>query len=149
MPLEVTSSMILAAFAITFAIYRGSMPERCVSISLITWILVDWIFHYMTAPANYGHVIVAHVIFDTFLMFALFATALRANRVWPCWAAASSLIVVFGHLVAAVYGSGMQRAYWAMTQLPFFIQLLTLIVGTALHMRRRRILGPYTDWRVS
>ncbi len=43
----------------------------------------------------------------------------------------------------------MQRAYWAMTQLPFFIQLLTLIVGTAFHMRRKRILGPYPDWRVS
>ena len=139
--------MIWAAVAVAFARLKGGIPERCVSISIVVWILLDVVYHYFTAAANYGHIVVAHVIFDTLLLLALFATALCANRVWPCWAAASSLIAMLGHLAMAVGLSGMQRAYWAITQVPFFIQLLALVVGTAFHIRRRRIKGPYPDWR--
>ena len=42
----------------------------------------------------------------------------------------------------------MRRAYWAMTQLPQYIQLTALLAGAWAHARRERLIGPYRSWRV-
>ena len=73
-----------------------------------------------------------------------------ANRIWPLWAAAAQLMTFSGHIVVADRArAGCNRAYWAMTQLPPYIQLFALVCGAAFHARRFRRIGHYRSWRLS
>ena len=45
--------------------------------------------------------------------------------------------------------SGINRAYWAMTQLPPYIQLFALVCGAAFHNRRLQRIGHYRSWRTT
>lgn len=73
--------------------------------------------------------------------------AIRANRGWPLWACAAQLIVMLGHLAKLFEVRDTFRGYWAMTQVPFLMQLAVLLVGTAAHVARQRIVGRYPSWR--
>jgi len=64
-------------------------------------------------------------------------------------AAAAQLICYSGHIAVFIQPHGMRRAYWAMTQLPPFIQLVALLLGAAAHARRARRWGEYRSWRVA
>jgi uncharacterized membrane protein len=74
--------------------------------------------------------------------------ALNANRTWPLWAAAAQVICVSGHIALLIEPHGMRRAYWAMTQLPQYIQLGALLLGATAHARRVRLMGRYRSWRL-
>jgi hypothetical protein len=90
-----------------------------------------------------------HVVLDGCELVAIFRLALRANRMWPLWAAAAQLICVSGHVAVFVSPEGMRRAYWALTQLPQYIQLIALVLGAVAHARRFDRIGPYRSWRFS
>ena len=66
---------------------------------------------------------------------------------WPLWAAAAQLICVAGHAAVLISPEGMRRAYWAMTQVPPYIQLTALFLGAVWHARRFERIGPYRSWR--
>lgn len=139
--------LIICAAFFAHSITRGGNPERLFSVSVTIWAAVDVGYHYFFGAPNFERLVVAHAIFDMALFLVILYIAIRANRMWPCWAAAAALIVMLGHLAAALEMAGMQRAYWAMTQMPFLIQLLALVLGTNLHIRRTRLVGPYNSWR--
>jgi hypothetical protein len=40
-----------------------------------------------------------------------------------------------------------RRSYWIMTQLPYMVEICTLIIGTSAHAARLRRIGHYAAWR--
>lgn len=133
-----------------YAFRRGGPPERLAAAIIVGWIVCDAIYHIVFGPSGFASVDPFHIVLDGAQLVAILWLALRANRIWPLWAAAAQLICVSGHVAALIEPGGMQRAYWAMTQLPQYIQLTALLFGAAAHARReRRLGGPYRSWRYS
>jgi hypothetical protein len=149
LPIEVVLSLALFAAAGFYAWRRGGPPERLAAKIVIIWIMVDVTYHLLFGPSGFIEVDPAHLVIDGAELVAIIWLALRANRVWPVWAAAAQVMTFSGHIVALIDRGGFDRAYWAMTQLPPFIQLLALVCGAAFHYRRFRRIGPYRSWRLS
>jgi hypothetical protein len=143
--------LILSIFIVATAIaWRGgAAPERAVATTIMVWIGVDMIYHLLYGRSSFDTVDPFHVVIDTAELMVIFWLALRANRLWPLFAAAAQVMCVTGHISVLVQHDGMRRAYWAMTQLPQYIQLTALIMGVAAHERRERVVGRYRSWRYS
>jgi hypothetical protein len=144
------TASILAIFAVggLFAYRKGGPPERYAAAIIVGWIFVDAAYHLLFGSSGFDVVDPAHLLIDGGQLVAITWVALRANRMWPLWAAAASLICFAGHLAAIIEPGGLRRAYWALSSIPQFIQLLALLLGAAAHMRRlQRLGGPYRSWR--
>lgn len=133
-----------AAFA---AVVQGGPPERLAAGIIVCWIITDALYHLVFGPSGFDRVDPVHLVLDGGELVAIVWLALRANRIWPLWAAAAQLICVSGHLAVLVSPEGMRRAYWALTQLPQYIQLMALMLGVVAHARRLERIGPYRSWR--
>jgi hypothetical protein len=144
----VIASLLLYAGAGLYAQWRGGPPERVAGRIVIVWILVDVGYHMLFGPSGFVYVDPAHLVIDGAELVAITWLALQANRVWPVWAAAAQLITFASHLFVLVQ-TGWSQAYWAMTQLPPFIQLTALVCGAVFHNRRVRRIGHYRSWRLS
>lgn len=149
MPLEVAASLILFLAAGLFAFWRGGPPEKIAAAIIIAWIVADIGYHLVYGPSGFETVDPVHIVLDGAELIAISWLALCANRVWPLWAAAAQLICVAGHLAAYIEPGGMRLAYWAMTQIPPFVQLIALIAGAGAHAARLRRVGSYRSWRTA
>ena len=149
MSVRVVLILALIVGGCLLAFRRGGPPERFAAAVIVAWVLTDATYHLLFGPSGFDLVDPVHVILDGAELVAIMWLALRANRMWPLWAAAAQLICVSSHLVAFVEPGGMRRAYWAMTQLPQYIQLFALVLGAVAHTRRLERLGPYRSWRFS
>jgi hypothetical protein len=148
MAVEVILALTLF-FAVAFvAVARGGPPERLAAAIIVCWIMVDVSYHLVFGPSGFARVDPVHLVLDGGELVAIMWLALRANRMWPLWAAAAQLICVSGH-IALFMEPGMRRAYWAMTQLPPYIQVTALLLGAVAHARRFERIGPYRSWRYS
>lgn len=144
------TASILAIFIAgwSFAHSRGGPPERVAGAILLAWMVTDISYHVVFGSSDFNSVDPMHLVLDGSLMVAMVWLALRANRMWPLWVAAASLVSMSGHFAILIQPVGMRRAYWALTQLPQYVQLIALLLGTQAHMRRLRKLGqPYRSWR--
>jgi len=142
-------SLAICVAAIAYSLWRGGPPERFAAKIVVVWLLTDVGYHLIFGPSGFVVVDPAHIVIDGAELVAITWLALRANRVWPVWAAAAQLMTFSGHLVAMIEPGGVNRAYWAMTQLPPYIQLLALVCGAAFHNHRVRRIGRYRSWRLS
>ena len=142
--LLVVSIITLGAFA---AYSRGGPPERFAAIFLAGPVLADTVYHLLFGPSGFDRVDPWHVFLDFTILGFVTWLALRANRIWPLFVAAAQLLSVTGHIAVILQPDGMRRAYWAMTQLPQYIQLTALLAGAWAHARRERMIGPYRSWR--
>ncbi len=145
----VLTSLALFAASSGYALWRGGPPERIAAKIVIVWILTDVGYHLLFGPSGFVFVDPAHLVIDGAELVAIVWLALRANRVWPVWAAAAQVMTFLGHLVVLAGQSGINYAYWAMTQLPPYIQLTALLLGAVAHARRFERIGPYRSWRFS
>ena len=143
------ASLALFAAASSYALWRGGPPERFAAKIVILWILTDVGYHVLFGPSGFTVVDPAHLVIDGAELVAITWVALQANRIWPVWAAAAQLMTFSGHLVVMISGTGWNYAYWAMTQLPPYIQLFALVCGVVFHARRFRRIGHYRSWRLS
>lgn len=145
--------IILIATALSLAVYfaavwRGGGPERGGAAILFAAFLVDEIYHMAAGPHQFEVFDPVELSIDLFSLAAFAALSVRANRLWPILAAALQLMAVVGHF-SALSGAGMQRAYWAMTEPPVLLSVITILVGLVAHLLRQRRLGSYPDWRLS
>jgi hypothetical protein len=145
----VLASLAVVALASTYSLWRGGPPERIAAKVIIVWILTDVGYHLIFGPSGFVVVDPAHLVIDGAELVAITWLALRANRVWPVWAAAAQLMTFSGHIVVMIETGGVNRAYWAITQLPPYIQIVAMVCGAAFHARRYRQIGPYRSWRLS
>lgn len=139
--------MSIFIFATVIAWRGGGPPERTAATTIMAWIGVDMIYHLLYGRSSFDVVDPFHVAIDSVELAVLVWLALRANRVWPLFAAAAQVMCVMGHVSVLLQEGGLDRAYWAMTQLPQYIQLAALISGVVAHARRERIIGRYRSWR--
>lgn len=146
MAFEVVLALAVLAAVAFLAVARGGPPERLAAAIIVCWIMADLTYHLVFGPSGFRRVDPVHLVLDGGELVAIVWLALRANRMWPLWAAAAQLICVSGHLALFVE-PGMTQAYWAMTQLPQYIQLTALVCGAVAHARRYQRIGPYRSWR--
>jgi hypothetical protein len=138
-------SIVVIASAISYR--RGGPPERLAAMLIAGWVLTDALYHLLFGPSGFDRVDPVHLVLDGGMLGAIVWLALRANRVWPLFAAAAQLMCFSSHIAVMVTPEGARRAYWAMSQLPQYIQLAALLAGAAAHARRERMIGPYRSWR--
>jgi len=148
MSIRVAFIIAIMTGASWLAYRRGGPPERFAAVVITAWVLIDATYHLLFGPSGFDRVDPVHLVLDGGELAAIVWLALNANRTWPLWAAAAQVICVSGHLAALIEPGGMRRAYWAMTQLPQYIQLLALLLGATAHARRVRLLGRYRSWRL-
>jgi hypothetical protein len=141
--LTATALSLVVYFA---AVWRGGAPERAGAAILFAAFLVDEIYHMAAGPHQFEIFDPIELAIDLLSLAAFGAVAVRANRLWPMVLAALQLMAVVGHLAASPE-LGMQRAYWAMTEPPVLLGVITLFFGLVAHLLRIRRLGPYPDWR--
>lgn len=132
-----------------YALLRGGSPEKFAAKIVVLWLCTDVGYHLLFGPSGFIVVDPAHLVIDGAELAAITWLALRANRVWPIWAAAAQVMTFMGHIAALLDPGGMSQAYWAMTQLPPYIQLIALGCGIAFHDRRFRRIGNYRSWRTT
>lgn len=145
----VLTSLALFVASSTYALWRGGPPERLAAKIVLVWVMTDVGYHQLFGPSGFVVVDPAHLVIDGAELVAITWVALRANRLWPLWAAAAQVMTFSGHIVVLIGESGLNYAYWAMTQLPPFVQLLAMVCGAAFHARRFRRIGHYRSWRLS
>lgn len=140
---------ILLAFAVVFAARRGGEPEQSVAAILLATFALDVANHAIFGDPAWFAVNPGHLVIDLWAFIVLLWVAVRANRAWPLAVSAAQALVVLGHVAKLWELAMVRKAYWVMTQVPFSLQLLVLIFGTAAHMQRSRRLGDYHGWRLT
>ena len=148
MGIQVVLVLLLIVLGSSAAYSRGGPPERFAAVLLAGLVLADTVYHLLFGPSGFDRVDPWHLFLDLTMLGFLMWLALRANRIWPLFVAAAQLLSVTGHIAVIVQPDGMRRAYWAMTQLPQYIQFTALLAGAWAHARRKKLLGPYRSWRV-
>ena len=149
MSLQVFVLLLLFLAVCGWGYWRGGAPERIAAAIIVVWVLSDVTYHLLFGPSGFVTVDPVHIVLDGGELIAIVWLALRANRMWPLWAAAAQVICMSGHVVAFIEEGGMRRAYWALTQLPPYIQLVALLLGAVAHVRRERRIGAYRSWRIA
>ena len=147
MPVEIGATLVVFLVVGALALRLGGPPEQYAVGIIVGWLLVSLTYQAIAGPASFGRVDPVRFALDGAELVAIFALALRANRMWPLWAAAAQLICVSGHIAAFIEPGGMRRAYWVMTQMPPFIQVMALLLGAFAHAARSKRIGPYRSWR--
>lgn len=146
--MRLTLILTYAALVVLFAVGRGDRPERIAGLVLITNMLGDMLNHALFLPAQFVTVDPGHLVIDGSTLVALLCIALKANRGWPLWVCAAQNIVILGHIGKLLEMRAVYRGYWAMTQIPIYLQLAFLAIGTAAHVMRTRRIGSYHPWRL-
>ena len=144
--LLVLLTYLLALLVLSWAWKFGGGPERNAAIVILGWVAVGLVYHPVNVVSAFDRVDRGLLAFDALLAVALTVIALAANRMWSLFAAGFSVIPVLGHMAVALDHRGVARAYWAMNQVPFYLILVALMIGTVAHRKRvMRGLNP-TDW---
>jgi hypothetical protein len=140
----------MLAIALASALRWGTGPERlCVAV-MIGMQAVDAVYHVIAGRgAFYQSVDIGHLVIDAAAAAAFLAVALNANRIYPLWMAAFQLTSVLAHFAREVNPEGAGLAYAYLGYGPFYLELVVLMTGIALHARRVRQTGTYRSWRAS
>lgn len=130
-----------------YAVYRGGEPERLSALLLITSIVSFSVSRLLFGYPGYYTVYPGGIVIDFWLLVTLLWVGLRANRGWPLVVGALQIVIMLGHLAKLADADAARRAYWAMTHLPFVLQMIVVIIGCQAHHRRVTRIGAYRPWR--
>lgn len=128
-----------------FALWRGGGPERAAA----ALFLIAWLASIATrAPFQHLYQGPAYhtLAIDTLLFVSLLVVTRRANRKWPVVVTSLQLLVALAHLARILTPFELPGVYMIMTAAWPFIQLITVIAGTAFHWRRTAIRGAEPSW---
>lgn len=132
-----------------YAGYWGGEPERLTALFLMTSIVAYTLFEWMIGDPGYFSVYPGGVVVDFWLLVALVWVGLRANRGWPLVVGALQIVIMLGHVSKMADTAAARKAYWAMTHLPFVLQMVVVIIGCWAHHRRMQRIGWYHPWRLA
>lgn len=133
-----------------YAWFRGEAPERYAGSILAGMVLLDYAYHFVLPDSGeFSDVNIGHFVNDVVIFVALIPLAMRANRIYPLWLLAAQLISVLMHLNREIAGSLDPLAYWALTRVPSYMQIVVLAWGLIAHRKRVRQFGEYRNWRSS
>lgn len=136
----------LAAIISGHAVLRGDKPEQFCAAIIILGIAADRAIDALMGGRSFDSFDLSRLLLDA-LQFVLFLIiALRANRIYPLAICAAQLLALIGSIAVLAVSNGWNQAYWAMTQLPLFLQLAFLAGGTFAHHSRVSQVGNYNCW---
>lgn len=139
--------LIILASILLLALRYGGEPERLMAGLLLATDWLDHVQHYFFGPASFVHVDPVHVILDSATLAGALWIALRANRFWPLPVCSLQLILLSGHFAILAPIPGLNQAYWALSTIPGWLQMVIVLIGIVAHARRRKRIGLYRDWR--
>ena len=137
-----TISLLVVAVAMT----RGGHPEKWCAAIIAGEVTIDLLILLTMGPRSFGESHISRILLDGIAAALLVAVAMRANRIYPLAIAAAQLVALIGNVVAMLAVDGMAQAFWAMTQMPLFLQLALLAGGTLAHRLRLAKIGEYNCW---
>jgi hypothetical protein len=140
----------MLALVLAAARRRGAGPERLCAAVMVGMEALDLVYHFIVGRgAFHESVDIGHLVIDLAAGAAFLFVALKANRIYPLWMAALQLTSVLAHFAreANPHAAGLAYAYLGYG--PFYLELVVLFAGIALHARRVRRKGTYRSWRVS
>jgi hypothetical protein len=139
--------IILAACCL-YAALRGGAPER-IGALIFFGAAIFTTAALSTPTARWGEVEIGAFAVDLAMLAALFAVALRADRLWPLWVTALQLIGVAGHAVKLVDAQVIRQAYAFVMAFWSYPMLALLVFGTWNHQRRLAKFGADKSWSSS
>ena len=141
---------VMLALVLVAALRWGAAPERLCAGVMVGMEVLDLVYHFIVGRgAFYESVDIGHLLIDLAAGIAFLAVALNANRIYPLWMAALQLTSVLAHFAREVNSDAAGLAYAYLGYGPFYLELVVLFAGIALHARRVRRKGTYRSWRVS
>lgn len=133
-----------------FAWLKGDGPEKWSANILSGMVVLDYALHWTFQHSDhFDRIVLSHLLLDLLVLVALIPVAVRANRIYPLCILAAQLLAVVMHLNRGLAPEGMEFAYWLLTRVPSYIQIIALATGLYLHRRRARRYGPYRSWKTS
>lgn len=138
---------ILFAFLSLWAIFKGGLPEKAGAVIVMLSFVGGILLRAAGYPLDFIEPSIAHLALIGVFIPVSMMLAVQANRLWPLLFAALVLVEFFGHLSYVIIQTGYGRAYWALTQIPTILQILTFSAGTWMHVRRRKRGVRAPDWR--
>lgn len=137
--------------ALTLYAFRFSeKPEKLVGAILTSVFLADYAYHFFFPLGSIYHdVNIGHLVIDAMAFVALLPVAMRANRIYPLWVLAAQLIMLLMHFNREISDLIDPMAYWIITRMPSYIQVLALAIGIVAQRRRARAGQQYPSWRSS
>lgn len=140
----------MLALVLAAALRWGAGPERLCAAIMVGMDAIDLVYHFIVGRgAFYESVDIGHLLIDLAAATAFLAVALKANRIYPLWMAALQLISVLAHFAREVNPRAAGLAYAYLGFGPFYLELVVLFAGIALHANRVRRKGMYRSWRAS
>ncbi len=136
----------ITLLVVAAAVARGGQPEKWCAAIMAGEAAVDLLILLAVGPRSFGEFDLSRIMLDGVASAMLIAVAMRANRLYPLGLAASQIVALIGSIAVLLAGEGMAQAFWAMTQLPLFLQLALLAGGTLAHRLRVARIGAYNGW---
>ncbi len=122
----------LAAFACSFAIRCGALPECRIGLIILAGLLIDPLLHQV-----FEHRVTradpTHLIIDGATFIAFVAVTLRSARIWTACLSAFQLLSLGAHLAKALNIGIHPVVYVAMAVMWSYGMLILLIVATRRH----------------
>ena len=139
---------IILAVCCLYAAIWGGAPERIGSVIFVSAAILTTAA--LSAPAaRWGAVEIRAFAVDIAMLFALFALAIFAERLWPLWVTALQLIGAAGHAVKLVDAEVIREAYAFAMAFWSYPMLSLLVFGTWNHQRRLARFGVDKSWSSS
>lgn len=129
-----------------WCIYRGGRPERLGAAMLIGDFAARSVMKTFGHTIDFTSVDNAYLVLTVVFFLLSLAIALKSNRLWPLFFSAFFLVQLTGHLAVIILSSGVNWAYWGMTQVPIIVQTVVLAIGTQAYLARAKAGIHARDW---
>jgi hypothetical protein len=130
------TTILLIVFAISFALLRGGPPEKSVAWIILIQVLMGLVGHRLTS-FHYSKIDVVSAMTDCIGFVGFCLVAVFARRAWPLWVSSLQLIALTAHAIRGLDIPIHPIAYAIISWAPSDLIPLTLIIGTAIHQRRK------------
>ncbi len=143
---EQTAFFLLLIVAVSLAFWRGGAPERWGAAIIVAMVLLQ-VGGESLFPSGFTSVDPLSLMTDVVGTVGFGVLALQARRVWPLWATSLQLLSLSAHFARWADIDIPPIVYAVMRGTPTFLALLAIVVGTILHVSRRRRLGNDPSWQ--
>ena len=139
-------TILLIGIAISFALVKGGPPEKTVAWIILLQVLVGLVGHQL-ASFHYSKIDVVSALTDFIGLVSFFLVAIFARKAWPLWVTSLQLIALMAHAIRGLDIPIHQIAYAIIRWAPSDLIPMTLIIGTANHLRKKRRGDNSPSWR--
>jgi cytochrome bd-type quinol oxidase subunit 2 len=137
--------LTLLVVCTSYALIRGGAPERVAAVIVLAGVLGTGLVS-SSYLGRFSSVEIRIAAVDALMTMALIILALKANRYWPMWMAATVAFGLVAHLAQVVAPDIMPKVYATAHAFSSYPTLLVLAVGTFRHRRRMGTFGSDRAW---